>query len=133
MVPLDGFLQEVIDCRCGGIEWCCNYVSAVLLNEGRPTIITPTMRGTLRAAVHRAGDAGPDDLPPVLRPHQAVDRRGDNVTLETLLALVPGHPPTDVCPDAECMICAVRDCPAQEPLHYHHDGCPVCDRSLSKP
>lgn len=19
------------------------------------------------------------------------------------------------------------DCPHKEPLHYHHDGCPVCD------
>ena len=20
-----------------------------------------------------------------------------------------------------------NECPANEPLHYHHDGCPVCD------
>ncbi len=26
----------------------------------------------------------------------------------------------------ECMVCSVRDCPHQEPLHYHHDGCPAC-------
>lgn len=36
------------------------------------------------------------------------------------------HPAADDCPDPECEICAVRDCPFGEPLHYHHDGCPAC-------
>jgi hypothetical protein len=41
------------------------------------------------------------------------------------------HPPTAECPDPECMVCAMRDCPDHEPLHYHHDGCPCCSyRSL---
>lgn len=26
----------------------------------------------------------------------------------------------------ECDASAVRDCPHDEPLHYHHDGCPSC-------
>ena len=31
------------------------------------------------------------------------------------------------CPDDdECLACGARDCPAKEPLHWHHDGCPVC-------
>jgi len=30
------------------------------------------------------------------------------------------------CPVEECMVCGVRDCPGNEPLHYHHDGCPYC-------
>lgn len=39
------------------------------------------------------------------------------------------HPTRDAC-DAEggeCSICAWRDCPHHEPMHYHHDGCPACD------
>lgn len=28
--------------------------------------------------------------------------------------------------DEECLACGVRDCPYDEPLHYHHDGCPAC-------
>lgn len=32
----------------------------------------------------------------------------------------------ETCPVGECSMCAVRDCPSAEPLHYHHDGCPVC-------
>lgn len=36
------------------------------------------------------------------------------------------HPPTAQCPEDECMACAMRDCPDHEPLHYHHDGCPIC-------
>lgn len=32
------------------VEWVCNVVSAALLNEGKPTIITPTARGVLKAA-----------------------------------------------------------------------------------
>lgn len=31
------------------------------------------------------------------------------------------------CSNDECMVCAVRDCPGNEPLHYHHDGCPYCE------
>jgi hypothetical protein len=27
---------------------------------------------------------------------------------------------------AECLRCGEQDCPDQEPLHYHHDGCPMC-------
>lgn len=33
---------------------------------------------------------------------------------------------TATCPVEECMVCAIRDCPDHEPLHYHHDGCPAC-------
>ena len=32
----------------------------------------------------------------------------------------------DHCEDAECMKCAVIVCPHEEPLHFHHDGCPCC-------
>lgn len=31
-----------------------------------------------------------------------------------------------ICKLYECMLCGVRDCPDNEPLHYHHDGCPSC-------
>lgn len=34
---------------------------------------------------------------------------------------------TKTCKVAECMECAVIDCPYKEPLHYHHDGCPACE------
>ena len=37
-------------CYEAEVEWVCNCVSAVLHNEGMPTIITPTMRGVLKAA-----------------------------------------------------------------------------------
>lgn len=30
------------------------------------------------------------------------------------------------CTDMECSLCAVILCPYQEPLHFHHDGCPAC-------
>ena len=40
----------------------------------------------------------------------------------------PVHPPTDECPDPECIECGARDCPYGEPFHYHHDGCPACWR-----
>lgn len=26
----------------------------------------------------------------------------------------------------ECSVCSILDCPEQDPLHYHHDGCPSC-------
>jgi hypothetical protein len=40
--------------------------------------------------------------------------------------LIAQHPHTADCPDAECIICATRDCPYSCELHYHHDGCPSC-------
>jgi len=36
------------------------------------------------------------------------------------------HPDGYQCDESECFGCGVRDCPFGEPLHYHHDGCPVC-------
>lgn len=47
--------------------------------------------------------------------------------ITALLADVPGHPLADACPVPECHVCAVRDCPHGEPLHYDDDGCPACD------
>lgn len=32
----------------------------------------------------------------------------------------------DDCPDIECLICGIIACPDNEPLHFHHDGCPAC-------
>lgn len=37
-------------CRAAEIEWVANVLSAILMNEGRPTIVTPTARGMLKAA-----------------------------------------------------------------------------------
>jgi hypothetical protein len=34
------------------------------------------------------------------------------------------HPKS--CVENECMLCGMRDCPRNEPFHYHHDGCPYC-------
>src|SRR5215469_8247999 len=48
------------------------------------------------------------------------------MNIEDLRARVKGHPLTGECPDLECLVCGVRDCPHGEPLHYHHDGCPTC-------
>lgn len=50
--------------------------------------------------------------------------------IDQLRAMVPLHPPTVDCPDLECLVCGIRDCPHGEPLHYHHDGCPSCYEDL---
>jgi hypothetical protein len=36
------------------------------------------------------------------------------------------HPAAQDCPEPECSVCAERDCPNRDSLHYHHDGCPSC-------
>jgi hypothetical protein len=43
----------------------------------------------------------------------------------------PNHP--DDCMEDECLFCGVRDCPHNEPLHYHHDGCPACYSAQKSP
>lgn len=37
----------------------------------------------------------------------------------------PLHAPP--CEDEYCGPCAARECPHDDPLHRHHDGCPTCD------
>lgn len=32
----------------------------------------------------------------------------------------------DNCYTEECQVCGVLHCPELDPLHFHHDGCPVC-------
>ena len=39
-----------IRCYEAEVEWVCNCVSAVLINENRPCIIPPTARGVMKAA-----------------------------------------------------------------------------------
>jgi hypothetical protein len=56
----------------------------------------------------------------------AIAHRTEKPFIEELREKAKAHLPTDQCPDQECLICGVRDCPHGEPLHYHHDGCPAC-------
>lgn len=49
--------------------------------------------------------------------------------LKKILAIKQFHNQVDEngeCIDKECTICAIIFCPFNEPLHYHHDGCPAC-------
>jgi hypothetical protein len=41
---------------------------------------------------------------------------------------IADHPPEEECRDADCPICAARDCPYGDPHHYTARGCPSCDR-----
>lgn len=41
-----------------------------------------------------------------------------------------GHRNSALCPEDECIVCAMIDCPHGEPFHYHHDGCPACHSDL---
>lgn len=34
-----------------------------------------------------------------------------------------------LCTDGECLACGAIVCPYQEPLHFHHDGCPACSQN----
>ncbi len=36
------------------------------------------------------------------------------------------HPATIECPEAECVVCAYRDCPYGSYTHYDKDGCTWC-------
>lgn len=44
--------EEYWEARCAEIEieWTCNVISAVLMNEHQSVIITPTARGVMQAA-----------------------------------------------------------------------------------
>lgn len=47
--------------------------------------------------------------------------------LGELRARIAEHPAREDCTDPECDVCGMRDCPWEEPLHNHLDGCPACD------
>lgn len=36
------------------------------------------------------------------------------------------------CPDGECIECAAIICPLDDPMHFHHDGCPSCSEHEAK-
>lgn len=40
----------IFRCRALEVEWVCNVVSAMLVNEGKKPIVPPTARGTTKAA-----------------------------------------------------------------------------------
>ncbi len=68
---------------------------------------------------------------PVPAPAVKADRQKviHRVIRETFAKFNEG-PETDnalgLCKDPECSECARIICPYDEPLHFHHDGCPAC-------
>ena len=51
-----------------------------------------------------------------------------NELIHAIMGMDPDAPPCEPdCEDEYCAPCAMRACPAGEPLHRHHDGCPSCD------
>jgi hypothetical protein len=36
------------------------------------------------------------------------------------------HPAPEDCTVEECETCSIKNCPENNPLHFHHDGCPSC-------
>ena len=61
--------------------------------------------------------------------HKCKAQRDKDVVEEGLFIIntLFNHPSREDCKDDECYICGYRDCPSNEPLHYHHDGCPACE------
>jgi hypothetical protein len=43
------------------------------------------------------------------------------------------HSLVDECKEPECIVCGSIICPHGEPLHFHHDGCPVCSYEELEP
>lgn len=66
-------------------------------------------------------------------PSLAEQERWAEADRQALRAAIPGHPALDSCTMPECAICAARDCPHEEPLHYDKDGCPACHAPTPPP
>jgi len=66
-------------------------------------------------------NCGPLTIAKVFNPAEL----GKGAAHRQLVQDAQGHHPKDACPE-ECILCGVRDCPYENPLHYHHDGCPAC-------
>lgn len=45
---------------------------------------------------------------------------------QLLITALINHPELSDCKDPECSICGFINCPFEDVLHYHHDGCPSC-------
>lgn len=56
-----GDLDDYWEARCyeAEVEWVCNCVSVILVNEGRPPIVPPTARGVMKASGVLSAQEGP--------------------------------------------------------------------------
>lgn len=50
----------------------------------------------------------------------------DTYLCDACMDEINAHPATSLCNDPDCIYCGYRDCPANCPMHYDKDGCPVC-------
>lgn len=75
----------------------------------------------------------PADPEPWGAPTLAEQKAWAAADLQALRDAIPGHPALADCATPDCMVCAVRDCPHEEPLHYDKDGCPACPPSSPAP
>lgn len=48
--------------------------------------------------------------------------------IDKILSLLLNHCERD---GGECSICAKIICPHGDDMHYHHDGCPQCEKPLN--
>lgn len=67
-----------------------------------------------------------DPAPPPSAPDLAQLKAWADADRQALREAIPGHPAADSCTMPDCAICAARDCPHEEPLHYDKEGCPAC-------
>lgn len=89
------------------------------------------------------GDESLEHLPPWYLKH--INSRFGKVTKENYRDVVfllsrfcdcehPGDAAHDEqeCVGVECGACGVVKCPKNEPLHFHHDGCPACSTATEE-
>jgi hypothetical protein len=94
-----------------------------LVHSTVPVLTAESLAEALEAVIAHLMNTTPES-PPKPDPHilirQAMQGHWDDPELDAALA---------GCPDMECQECARIVCFSNDPMHFHHDGCPSCERS----
>lgn len=108
------FLNSIVlVCMCGFYNYFAHHP--------RQTVVFPLPATDMDSQAH---------MPMVRRANPESGGEDEDLAANRDHNMDQSHPAAEVCDIDECMICARRDCPRGEPLHYHHDGCPCCDMPL---
>lgn len=92
----------------------------------------PLHTGEADGIVYAACRVGHIDLPPSFDPVAELIARAPALLQWALRKLDAFHAlegcagELDTCRDMECSACSIRECPHEDPMHFHHDGCPSC-------
>lgn len=127
-LPAPAYPPDDYKCGCIVNVPCCLLHTLPFVTPNGPS--RPTTRKTPDGPEEEAKVPSPSPSPSVSTKAQLIPgpaNNGHDDPWEAIKAKLSSHPKTDSCPDPECILCSMRDCPKGCNMHYDKNGCPACD------